>query len=116
VDRAYRTRLLSVPVADAVENFRQLKLYQFGLENELYVLSADVVGDWFGPYRYSDVWELRNDITALRAHLVQLGRDSIMVNRGREYFADLPASNALLPEFELLYEDERVALYRIAGD
>lgn len=116
VDRVYQARLLSAPVANAMNNFSELKLYQFGLENELYVLGADVVGDWFGPYRYNDVWELRNDIPALRDHLLQLDRDSILVNRGREYFADFPAGKELQPEFELLYEDKQVALYRITGN
>ncbi len=116
VDGVYQSHLLSAPAIRSLENFHELKLYQFGLENELYFIGAGAAGDWFGPYRYSEVWELRNDTPALKDHLLQLGRDSILVNRSRPYFNELPSSSALQPEFKLLYEDSHVSLYRMVTD
>ena len=90
-----------------------MKLYQYGLENELYTLPDGTAGDWFGPYRYRDVHARLGDPPALREHLQRLDRDSILVNRAQEYFGQFPDSVELTEDFEVLYEDERVSLYRL---
>jgi hypothetical protein len=113
IDRVYSAELLSYPVADNVPGLGQLKLYQFGLENELYTLPDGTAGDWFGPYRYRDIYERLGDPPALGEHLQRLDRDSILVNRAQDYFGRFPDSAELSEYFEVLYEDERVSLYRL---
>jgi hypothetical protein len=113
VDRVYAERTLSHPVRLAVPGFGQMRLYQYGLENEIYLLPEDTAGDWFGRYRYRAVQALQNDPAALAEHLRGLGRDSLLVNRSRAYFDKFPAGAALAPAFETLYDDGRVSLYRI---
>jgi hypothetical protein len=113
IDRVYSTELLSHPVAEKVPGLDQLMLYQFGLENELYMLPDGTAGDWFGPYRYRDVHERLSDPPALREHLLKLGRDSILVNRAQDYLGQFPDSAELSELFEVLYEDQHVSLYRV---
>ena len=113
IDRVYSAELLSYRVADKVPGLDQMKLYQYGLENELYTLPDGTAGDWFGPYRYRDVHARLGDPSALREHLQSLDRNSILVNRAQEYFGQFPDSVELTEDFEVLYEDERVSLYRL---
>jgi len=114
VERVYARELLSWPVVRSVAGFEDLRLYQYGLENELYVLGDNAAGDWFGPYRYARIKASSGDPLALRGVLLDMGRDSILVNRVRAGFDGIPQTEVLVGEFELLYEDGRVSLYRIA--
>ena len=114
VERVYARELLSWPAVRSVSGFEDLMLYQFGLENEFYVLGNNAAGDWFGPYRYARIKATSGDPVALRDVLLDLGRDSILVNRVRAGFDGIPQTEALAGEFEALYEDGRVSLYRIA--
>ena len=113
VERVYARELLSWPAVRNVDGFEELRLYQFGLENEFYVLGDKAAGDWFGPYRYARIKASSSDPVALRDVLLDLGRDSILVNRARVGFAGIPQTADLAGEFEVLYEDGRVSLYRI---
>jgi len=116
VSRAHAEQLATPGPARAVPGFANLKLYQLGLENELYLMGKDTAGDWFGPYRYREVLALADDAGALRRHLRALGRDSLLVNRERPPFDEFSRRATLQPEFEKVYEDPRVTLYRIAAD
>jgi len=116
VDRVHALRLASFAATREVPGFGQLKLYQYGLENERYILGDHVVGDWFGPYRYRRIIEASGDAVAVRQELRRMGLDSILVNRRRAPFNKLGANGSLAPVFEKLYEDDNVALYRIAGE
>ena len=79
-------------------------------------MGDDTAGDWFGPYRYREVLALADDAAALRAHLLSLGRDSLLINRERPPFSEFNQRFSPSDGFELLYQDERVTLYRITGD
>jgi 4-amino-4-deoxy-L-arabinose transferase-like glycosyltransferase len=116
VDRVHAEQLATPAPASAVPGFANLKLYQLGLENELYLMGEDTAGDWFGPYRYREVLALADDAGALRRHLRALGRDSLLVNRERPPFDEFSRRASLHPLFEKVYEDQRVTLYRIAAD
>jgi hypothetical protein len=116
VDRVHAEQLATPAPARAVPGFANLKLYQLGLENELYLMGEDTAGDWFGPYRYREVLALADDAGALRRHLRALGRDSLLVNRERPPFDEFSRRASLQPVFEKVYEDQRVTLYRIAAD
>ena len=79
-------------------------------------MGDDTAGDWFGPYRYREVLTRADDAAALRGHLRRLGRDSLLVNRERPPFSEFDRLFAPSDAFETLYEDQRVTLYRVAGD
>ena len=116
VGRVHAEQLATPAPARAVPGFANLKLYQLGLENELYLMGEDTAGDWFGPYRYREVLALADDAGALRRHLRALGRDSLLVNRERPPFDEFSQRASLQPGFDKVYEDRRVTLYRIAAD
>jgi hypothetical protein len=116
VDRVHAQHFASPAAARAVPGFANLKLFQLGLENEIYLMGDDTAGDWFGPYRYRDVLELAGDAGALRGHLMRLRRDSLLINRERPPFSDFSQQFAPSSGFEKLYEDQRVTLYRLTGD
>jgi hypothetical protein len=116
VDRVHGARLASPAVARAVPGFAELRPYQLGLENELFVIGPHAAGDWFGPYRYREVLALVEDPAALRMHLLSLGRDSLLVNRQRAPFEAFSRQFGDPPGFIKLYEDPRVTLYRLAPD
>jgi len=113
VDRIYSVEMKSWPVVRTVEAYPNLQVYQYGLENELYFLGGNSAGDWFGFYRYRNIWDRINDPAAISGYLQQLGRDSILVNRSRHPFSEFPATAALADHFDVLYEDESVALYQV---
>jgi len=113
VDRVYANELHGWPAVQSAPRFPALRLYQYGFENERYVLGDDVAGDWFGPYRYRQIRSRSHDPAALRQVLQRLGRDSILVNRKRHPFDQSPAGDELSAFFEILYEDEHAGLYRI---
>jgi hypothetical protein len=114
VDRVHAQHLASFAASRAVPGFWQLKLYQYGLENERYYLGERVPGDFFGPYRYRPILRSRGDAGMVRQELQRMGLDSILINRRRPYFKELGADGSLASEFDKLYEDDNVALYRIA--
>lgn len=116
VERVHAERLASVAAARTVDGFDRLKLYQLGLENELYVMGDRAAGDWFGPYRYREVLALAGDSGALRRHLQGLGRDSLLINRERPPFDEFSRGFAGGPGFDKVYEDQRVTLYRIVPE
>jgi hypothetical protein len=116
VDRVHAQRLATPAVARAVAGFADLKLYQLGLEDELFVMGENAAGDWFGPYRYREVLALENDAVALRRHLRELGRDSLLVSRERAPFDEFSRNFSYRPAFEKVYEDPRVTLYRATPD
>jgi hypothetical protein len=117
MERVHAQRFASPAAARAVPDFSNLKLFQLGLENEIYLMGDDTAGDWFGPYRYRSVLALADDPEALREHLLESERDSLLINRERPPFAEFSRRFAPPPgTFEKLYEDHRVTLYRIAGD
>jgi hypothetical protein len=116
VDRVHAQRFASPAAASAVPGFANLKLYQLGLENELYLMGDDTAGDWFGPYRYREVLALADDAAALRTHLRELGRDSLLINRERPPFSEFSQQFSPSDGFAKLHQDQRVTLYRIIGD
>jgi len=116
VDRVHAQLLASPAAARAVPGFMNLRLFQLGLENEIYLMGDDTAGDWFGPYRYREVLALADETAALRRHLRELGRDSLLINRERPPFSEFSQRFSPSDGFEKLYQDERVTLYRIIGD
>lgn len=113
VERVWARRLLSPAARAALPDFDELHLYQFGLEQERYLLGRNVVGDWFGPYRYRALFDLQDDLPALRRHLESLGVDSLLINRRREPFAGVGEKWSQSQEFETLYADDGVLLLRL---
>lgn len=116
VDRVHAQRLASFAASRQLPGFWQLRLYQYGLENERYYLGERVPGDFFGPYRYRTILESRGSAAVAKQELQRMGLDSILVNQKRWPFNELGASGSLAPEFDTLYRDENVAIYRIADD
>jgi len=87
-------------------------IYQLGFENEIYLLGNQVVGDWFGPGRYTDVMVRWNDIEKLRQHLADFGVNYILVNRAREPFSSLEDLD-LSGRFETVLKSQGAVLYKI---
>ncbi len=87
-------------------------IYQLGFENEIYLLGNQIVGDWFGPGRYTDVMVRWNDIEKLRQHLADFGVNYILVNRAREPFSSLEDLD-LSGRFETVLKSQGAVLYKI---
>lgn len=113
VDRVNSRELSSHQVASAYPEFHNLKLYQLGFENEIYYLPRQVLGDWFGPYRYQDVLTLGGDGEATARYLEKIGADSFMVNRTRQRFSNFLLNSELEPGLRKVYEDHAVVLYTL---
>jgi hypothetical protein len=111
VDKVHSSEILSYRLSHRYPGFDSLKLYQLGLENEIYYLGKPVIGDWFGPYRYRDVLSLGGEGGATATHLRELGANSLLINRTRPKIAEYLRSSTLEPELVKAYEDEGVVLY-----
>jgi hypothetical protein len=91
------------------------RIYQIGLEGELYYIGAPVIGDHFGPARYRDTVKLRSSPDELAEHLRSLGADHLLIDLLRYPNGfNIDADDPLFAKyFELVRETPRAALYRI---
>jgi hypothetical protein len=85
------------------------KLYQLGLEGMIYHLPNPVWGEAFGPWRYSDYASLEPHL--LRKKLVDEGFDTLLVNLTG--YENMVSSQAFKNNFQPLFAEGKVALYRI---
>lgn len=89
----------------------EIKIYQLGFENQIYYSVNPIIGDWFGPGRYSDVLAIAGDTVALRQHLQQLGASSLLINKRCQPFSNLHFDAHFRDHFDLLAENETAVLY-----
>lgn len=85
------------------------RIFQFGFENEIYYLPENTIGDWFGPGRYSTVFDLAANQNELIKHLNSLEVKYFLHNKQRQPFSDINLGN----NFELIGATKRAALYRL---
>jgi hypothetical protein len=111
IERELTARTATYRLWQEVPGFGRLSLYQHGFEDEIYYLGRPL-GDWRGRYRYQAIFNLDKDAASLREHLLQLGRDSILVNRQRAPFYAVLDDPALAESFETLYENEQLVLLK----
>lgn len=108
--RAFRER--EVPWLRAVEELDKQPgrgIYALGCATARWFTSRRVVGDWFGVGRYATILGLRKSPERIPAALDALGCDFLLMRLAEPF--DL--RSGLPPAFELVYQDHRVAAYRV---
>ncbi len=77
-----------------------------------YIRNNQVVGDWFGQYRYLPIIRaFIADVSAGRQDLTDKGVTLILANR--EFIQQWPLFADALASLESAYEDETTVLYRL---
>jgi len=104
-------RLEAYEILQLVASQPDVKIYQLGFENHIYYSANPIIGDWFGPGRYSDLLPIAGDTVALRQHLRQLGVNSLLINKDRRPFSNLHFDAHFRDHFDLLAENETAVLY-----
>jgi len=112
IDRTLTEQTATWRLRKEVPGFEELKLYQYGFENEIYYLGRPL-GDWRGMYRYQSIWLFNQDASLLMVHLLYLGRDSILVHKTRYPFYLVLEDPELGEYFETLYENEQLVLLKV---
>jgi 4-amino-4-deoxy-L-arabinose transferase-like glycosyltransferase len=112
-------------IANRVTGYRLLQIankepssaiYQIGFENAFYFAKGKIIGDWFGPARYSLIVDVYNNTEKLYNTLASMHVQLFLVNNQRIYYGKkLTFDNDFARRFELIGEDESGALYRLKG-
>lgn len=88
-------------------------LYHLGFEGEIYLLGKNIIGDWFGPGRYSDVLARWDDANSLSQHLKSMGVDYFLINLHRKPFSSLVFASDFLRYFDFVNRSDKAALYQL---
>lgn len=96
-----------------VPAFGELRLFQYGFENEIYYLGRPL-GDWRGAYRYEHVTSMGSDAAALKDYLEGLSLDALLVSKQREPFYQVLQDPEIHNYFDTLYANDQLVLLKIA--
>lgn len=89
-------------------------IYQIGFENSFYFAKGKIIGDWFGPARYSLIVDVHNNTERLYETLVSMDVQLFLVNDQRIYYGKkLQFAGDFGRRFEVIGKDESGALYRL---
>lgn len=61
------------------------KIYQLGFEDSFYYAKGQMIGDWFGPARYSNIIEVLSDPPKLHEKLVAQQAQLFLFNKKRDF-------------------------------
>lgn len=78
-------RVPAFDLLQLVNRWPAFSIYQLGFENTFYFAKAKMVGDWFGPARYSIVTSLLNDPKRLHDYFVENNHRFFLFNRNRGF-------------------------------
>ena len=85
-------------------------IYQIGFENTFYFAKGKMIGDWFGPARYSLILDVYTDTEKLYETLASMHVQLFLVNDQR---MKLQFAGDFGRRFELIGKDESGTLYRL---
>jgi hypothetical protein len=110
-------------IAERVAGYRLLQIankepssaiYQLGFENAFYFAKGKMIGDWFGPARYSLIVSVCNNTEKLYDTLASMHVQLFLVNDQRIYYErKLTFAGDFGRYFELIAKDDAGALYRL---
>ena len=86
-----------------------LNIYQVGFENSFYFAKGKMMGDWFGPARYSIIMDVIGDSKKLYEKLRIMNIQLFLVNTTSSL--KLEFDNSLLDYFDLIAENPHGKLY-----
>jgi hypothetical protein len=91
-------------------NSRELTdIYSIGYEDMQYFVEGKMVGDWFGPMRYSSLYPILKDCDKLYEKLNMLGIKYFLINKRRAGQWEINTKR----NFQILYENEDGILLKL---
>ena len=102
-----------------------LNLFQLGFEDHIYYVKGKVMGDHFGPARYSDILDVLDDpvkayekFAAMDVQLFLVNKEAVEALSPLYVHREIHISSRspLIEHFILIAEDEKVALYGAKDD
>jgi hypothetical protein len=90
-----------------------LNIYQLGFEDSFYFSQGKMIGDWYGPARYSMVLDVIGDNKRLYDKLNSMNIQLFLVSTGRSLKFEFDRSFS--DYFDMLAEDEHGQLYLLRG-
>ncbi len=96
-----------------VDQPNELRLFQLGFEGEIYHFPTPVIGDWFGPGRYSEVIRRMGDGAELARYLAEINTNALLINRSTPPFADMVLDANIDRYLTLIARTDRAELYRL---
>lgn len=107
-------RLSSFPAHKMLNNLRKsgYTLYSMQDENMAYFVNGTYMGDYFGPARYSRIWDKLGRGDLLYGELKSMNADFFLVNQGRMKI-NLPQDDFFQRHFKPLYESGDIRLFQL---
>lgn len=84
-DQYICARVPAFDLLQFVNKWPDISIYQLGFENTFYFAKVKMVGDWFGPARYSNVTSLLNNPQRLHDYFVENHHRFFLLNRNRGF-------------------------------
>ncbi|CRI64591.1 conserved membrane hypothetical protein [Thiocapsa sp. KS1] len=112
-DALLRQRFAAYEILSDVDPDAGLRVFQLGFEGEIYYFPVPVIGDWFGPGRYSEVARRLGDGAQLAEYLASMDTNALLINRRHPSFADLALDPDIDRYFTLVRRTDRAELYRL---
>ena len=94
------------------ENAGSYRAYQLYTEGMMYFFDGEVIGDWFGPGRYTDVLRAARSGQTLHDKLRALGVTHLLVNTQTNAVA-LPNDAVFREKFTPIYNVDNLAIYAL---
>jgi 4-amino-4-deoxy-L-arabinose transferase-like glycosyltransferase len=88
-----------------------LTIYQIGFEDSFYFAEGKMIGDHYGPARYTIVLDVLPHSERLHTTLSSMGIDLFLMDKGERFTLDF--DSAFHDYFELIAEDHHGKLYRL---
>lgn len=90
-----------------------LNIYQLGFEDSFYFSQGKMIGDWYGPARYSMILDVIGDSKKLYDKLNSMSIQLFLVSTGRSL--KITFDRSFSDYFDMIVEDEYGKLYRLKG-
>jgi len=110
-DASLASQLPGYPMMRYLRDHPQGRIYQLGMEGEIYYAPRPIWGDWFGPWRYGDYARL--DAPALRQRLASEGFDALLVHTGRMRNRAMVTKPEFARYFALEHQERAVMLFSV---
>ena len=100
-DKYLSRKLEGFDLIQIANKYPELNIYQLGFENLFYFAKGKMIGDWFGPARYSQILDVANDSSKLFTTLQTLDVQLLLINKKRNPFSDILLNNFSTTTFGL---------------
>jgi len=88
-----------------------LNIYQYGFEDHIYYAKGKILGDYFGPARYSLITEILNSSEKLYETFLSMDIQLFLINK--DMLKDRAFDDSFSYYFVLISENEHGTLYGI---